>query len=128
MRWFLTISALMAPLLGAAALPFTGMLRLEIGPELATASPAVTRLDWILSKLELVQADDSWMPSAEWIAFFNQSADTLDPNLAQHPTQGLGLNAQEKSDLVAFLGTLTDESLITPSKTLTRSPSLTPLN
>ena len=34
--------------------------------------------------------------------------DTLDPNLAKHPTQGLGLTSEDKADLVAFLRTLTD--------------------
>jgi len=33
---------------------------------------------------------------------------TLDPNIAKHPGQGLNLNAEEKSALVAFLRTLTD--------------------
>jgi len=37
-----------------------------------------------------------------------QSA-TLDPNLAKHPTSGLGLSAEDKRALVAFLKTLTDE-------------------
>lgn len=75
MRWFLTLLALLAPLLGVAALPSTGTLRLEIRPAMATSGPAVTRLDWILSKLELQRADGSWMPSAQWIAFFSQSAE-----------------------------------------------------
>jgi len=35
---------------------------------------------------------------------------TLDPNLAKHPESGIQLTAQEKTDLVAFLKTLTDES------------------
>jgi cytochrome c peroxidase len=46
-----------------------------------------------------------------------QRTGTLDPNLAKHPAQGLGLTTQEKADLVAFLKTLTDESLLTPTKT-----------
>ena len=33
---------------------------------------------------------------------------TLDPNLAKHPDGGLALSAEDKSDLVAFLRTLTD--------------------
>ena len=37
---------------------------------------------------------------------------TLDPNLAKHPESGLQLTAQEKTDLVAFLKTLTDESFL----------------
>jgi cytochrome c peroxidase len=36
---------------------------------------------------------------------------TLDPNLAKHPESGLGLSADDKAALVAFLRTLTDESL-----------------
>lgn len=35
---------------------------------------------------------------------------TLDPNLAKHPEGGIQLTTQEKTDLVAFLKTLTDES------------------
>jgi cytochrome c peroxidase len=38
-----------------------------------------------------------------------ERSDTLDPNLAKHPVAGLQLTAAEKSDLVAFLKTLTDE-------------------
>lgn len=43
----------------------------------------------------------------------------LDPNLAKHPAGGLGLTDQEKSELVAFLRTLTDASFTTspPRKT-----------
>jgi cytochrome c peroxidase len=39
-----------------------------------------------------------------------QRGETLDPNLAKHPTSGLGLNDQDVADLVAFLRTLTDKS------------------
>ena len=35
---------------------------------------------------------------------------TLDPNLAKHPESGMGLTAEDKAALVAFLKTLTDES------------------
>ncbi|OYW75943.1 MAG: hypothetical protein B7Z37_11120 [Verrucomicrobia bacterium 12-59-8] len=35
---------------------------------------------------------------------------TLDPNLAKHPEGGIQLTTQEKTDLVAFLQTLTDEN------------------
>ncbi|PYJ85396.1 MAG: hypothetical protein DME22_09335 [Verrucomicrobia bacterium] len=38
---------------------------------------------------------------------------TLDPNLAKHPESGLGLSADDKAALVAFLKTLTDEQLVT---------------
>ena len=34
---------------------------------------------------------------------------TLDPNLAKHPSTGIRLSASDKSALVAFLKTLTDE-------------------
>ena len=34
--------------------------------------------------------------------------DTLDPNLAKHPAEGLNLNDTDKAALVAFLKTLTD--------------------
>ena len=37
----------------------------------------------------------------------------LDPNLAKHPESGLGLSAEEKAALVAFLKTLTDETFVT---------------
>ena len=36
---------------------------------------------------------------------------TLDPNLAKHPPEGLGLTGVEKAALVAFLKTLTDKTL-----------------
>jgi cytochrome c peroxidase len=39
---------------------------------------------------------------------------TLDPNLAKHPEAGLGLNAEDKAALVAFLKTLTDEQFVSP--------------
>ncbi len=40
-----------------------------------------------------------------------QRSATLDPNLAKHlPWNGLGLSADEKRALVAFLRALTDES------------------
>lgn len=37
---------------------------------------------------------------------------TLDPNLAKHPESGLGLSAEDKAALVAFLKTLTDEPFV----------------
>ena len=40
-----------------------------------------------------------------------QRTTTLDPNLAKHPDGGLPLSAADKRALVAFLKTLTDESL-----------------
>ncbi len=36
-------------------------------------------------------------------------SDTLDPNLAKHPAAGLGLSKEDKSALLAFLHTLTDD-------------------
>jgi cytochrome c peroxidase len=33
---------------------------------------------------------------------------TLDPNLAKHPREGLGLSKEDKAALLAFLKTLTD--------------------
>lgn len=42
---------------------------------------------------------------------------TLDPNLAKHPKAGLGLSAADKQALVAFLKTLTDDSLAQAAKT-----------
>jgi cytochrome c peroxidase len=41
---------------------------------------------------------------------------TLDPNLAKHPDGGVPLTAADKKSLVAFLKTLTDESLKKPEK------------
>lgn len=38
----------------------------------------------------------------------------LDPNLAKHPAAGLQLTAEEKSALVAFLKTLTDDAFTAP--------------
>ena len=40
-----------------------------------------------------------------------QRGATLDPNLAKHPEDGLSLSASDKEALVAFLNTLTEESL-----------------
>lgn len=37
---------------------------------------------------------------------------TLDPNLAKHPESGLGLSADDKAALVAFLKTLNDEQFV----------------
>ncbi len=48
-----------------------------------------------------------------------QRTGTLDPNLAKHPAVGLGLSADDKRALVAFLKTLTDENFIAPTKTET---------
>ncbi len=39
-------------------------------------------------------------------------SDTLDPNLAKHPTAGLQLSEADKRALVAFLKTLTDDAFI----------------
>lgn len=47
--------------------------------------------------------------------------ETLDPNLAKHPTEGLGLTAQEKADLVAFLGSLTDAAFTTSKTSLSQT-------
>jgi cytochrome c peroxidase len=43
-------------------------------------------------------------------------APTLDPNLAKHPKEGLGLSRQDQDALVAFLKTLTDEKFATPKR------------
>ena len=41
-----------------------------------------------------------------------QRSPNLDPNLAKHPETGLGLTAEDKAALVAFLKTLTDEAFV----------------
>ena len=41
---------------------------------------------------------------------------TLDPNLAKHPREGLGLDEKDKTALVAFLRTLTDPQFLSPPK------------
>lgn len=46
----------------------------------------------------------------------------LDPNLAKHPAEGLGLSDQEKRELVAFLRTLTDTRLPSPSESSSPPP------
>ncbi|SKA88517.1 Cytochrome c peroxidase [Prosthecobacter debontii] len=43
-----------------------------------------------------------------------QRSETLDPNLAKHPVEGLRLTDDEKRALVAFLKTLTDEEFVSP--------------
>jgi cytochrome c peroxidase len=45
-----------------------------------------------------------------------QRSVTLDPNLAKHPSAGLGLSDSDKRALVAFLKTLTDSQFV-PAKT-----------
>lgn len=47
---------------------------------------------------------------------------TLDPNLAKHPEAGLGLDAEDKAALVAFLKTLTDESFVSPPPSVSSVP------
>jgi len=47
---------------------------------------------------------------------------TLDPNLAKHPAEGLGLSDLEKRELVAFLRTLTDTRLPSPSNASSPPP------
>jgi cytochrome c peroxidase len=42
-----------------------------------------------------------------------QRSPTLDPNLAKHPNDGIGLTSADKKALVAFLKTLTDTNLPT---------------
>lgn len=37
---------------------------------------------------------------------------TLDPNLAKHPQTGIQLSSQDKSDLIAFLNTLSDPQFL----------------
>lgn len=46
----------------------------------------------------------------------------LDPNLAKHPAGGLGLSDLEKRELVAFLRTLTDTRLPSPSESSSPPP------
>jgi len=41
-------------------------------------------------------------------------SETLDPNLAKHPEKGLNLSATDKAALVAFLKTLTEETIPAP--------------
>ena len=52
-------------------------------------------------------------------------SDTLDPNIAKHPDEGLRLSVSDKKALVAFLKTLTDKRSMTTwrSLLLARSPS-----
>lgn len=55
-----------------------------------------------------------------------QRSDTLDPNLAKHPDEGLGLTSSEKADLVAFLRTLTDEAFTGQREALSQTVSKRP--
>jgi cytochrome c peroxidase len=55
----------------------------------------------------------------EVIRHYNQGvkpSTTLDPNLAKHPPEGLGLSEADQAALVAFLQTLTDESFVNPKQ------------
>jgi cytochrome c peroxidase len=49
---------------------------------------------------------------------------TLDPNLAKHPEDGIRLTKEEKADLVAFLKTLTDEKFIHTPSANAQNPNL----
>mgnify|MGYP000966308009 CR=1 FL=1 len=49
---------------------------------------------------------------------------TLDPNLAKHPETGLGLSVEDQAALVAFLRTLTDETLLAGQSDRALSQSL----
>ena len=42
---------------------------------------------------------------------------TLDPNLAKHPREGLGLDADDKAALVSFLRSLSDPQFVPPAPT-----------
>jgi len=56
--------------------------------------------------------DGRFQTLEEVIAHYDHNlrrTDTLDPNLAKHPSTGIRLNAADKAALVAFLKTLTDE-------------------
>ena len=55
-----------------------------------------------------------------------QRSDTLDPNLAKHPDEGLGLTSPEKADLVAFLRTLSDEAFTGQREALSQKVSKRP--
>ena len=83
---FLVITALASSLLAPcvqveAAVPVTGTLRLEIQPswgdqplDRADAPVTITRLDWIVSQLELQREDGAWLPTADWSGFYSPSA------------------------------------------------------
>ncbi len=53
-------------------------------------------------------------------------SDTLDPNLAKHPTDGLGLSADDQAALVAFLRSLTDDAFIGPPQNRTLAAAKDP--
>ncbi|MDB6006686.1 MAG: hypothetical protein JWR15_3673 [Prosthecobacter sp.] len=56
--------------------------------------------------------DGRFQTLEEVIAHYDHNlrrTDTLDPNLAKHPSTGIRLSAEDKAALVAFLKTLTDE-------------------
>ena len=61
--------------------------------------------------------DGRFQTLAEVVAHYSsgvQRGAMLDPNLAKHPEGGLSLSASDKEALVAFLNTLTEESLGKP--------------
>ena len=91
---------------------------------------AISRVDWLISELALQDEDGDCLQSIDWFEFFSQEerrvhgtleevvehynsgihrSDTLDPNIAKHPVEGLGLSEADKAALVAFLKSLTDE-------------------
>lgn len=46
-----------------------GTLRVQMQPDMAAAKTAITRLDWLVSQIELQRADGTWMPGADWFGF-----------------------------------------------------------
>ena len=46
-----------------------GTLRVQMQPDMAAAKTAITRLDWLVSEIELQRADGTWMPGADWFGF-----------------------------------------------------------
>ena len=81
----LTTALLMPWTLALAVQPVTSTLRLELRPHwsgqsltstttVSTAEvPAITRLDCILSQLELQRTDGTWLPAKDWFGFYSMA-------------------------------------------------------
>jgi len=49
----------------------------RVGDESASGQPAIGRLDWLVSQLELQRADGSWLPTADWFGYYSTSKGAL---------------------------------------------------
>lgn len=96
MPTFTRLSFLVLPLVLITAVfadDRAGTLRLELVPTwggkplAAHGLPSITRLDWLLSGLELQRADGSWLSSSDWCAYFSMTNGHLTADATGVPEQ-----------------------------------------